>query len=160
MFLQIVPQCDLEQVPIDNVMVPGDAYNWYTAVQYYAADQMIDEDQAKLAWKDVADREPYYTEEAQDRAQALHERERVIDAIVNSPCHSAWSTPCGLLMGVAWNIDVYYVTDGTAIWISPDVQPVIDAVLSSTASITDAIELEQRMYHSVAQEELKLHFAV
>ena len=158
MFLQTVPQCDLEEVPIGRVMVPGDAYNWYTALQFFAAAECdSDEDLAKRLWPRVADREPYYVDEAQDRARALHERKKLVDAIVNSPCHSAWSTPCGLVIGVAWNIDVYYVTDGTGVWVSADVQNVIDAVL---AGVDATVELEQRMYHSVAQEELKLHFGV
>jgi hypothetical protein len=158
MFLQAVPQCDLADVQIDRFTVPGDAYNWYTALQCFAvAECGSDEDMAKCRWPRVADREPYYTDEAQDRARALHERKKLKTAIVNSPYHSAWSTPCGLVIGVAWNINVYYVTDGTAIQISADVRTVIDAVL---AGVDATVELEQRMYHSVAHEELKLHFAV
>lgn len=158
MFLQIVPQCDLADVQIDRVTVPGDAYNWYTALQCFAmAECDSDEDLAKRQWPRVADREPYYVEESQDRTRALHERKKLMAAIINSPCHSAWSTPCGLVIGVAWDIDVYYVTDGTGIWISPDVRNIIDAAMAGGDA---TVELEQRMYHSVAQEELKLHFGV
>lgn len=170
-FLHPVPHCDLEDVPLGRVMVDGDAYNWHTAWQYYAAYECDnDEEQGKQLWNMLPPEERiiYDTAEAQDRERALQERLQAVHAIVNSSTHVAFETQLdsSLVLGIVGSIDVYYVheRDTQAVWITGSLKPIVDALFESVHFVWPedfagcAVELEQRIYHTFLQEELKLHF--
>jgi len=157
---QCVPQCDFDNIEPVRVSADGDGYYYYSAYQYFLADDDNDRGpHTAFAWSNLPEsqRKAFHRQEAADRARAYNERNKMIRAIVDSPVHDAFVTTLEptLIIGVASNLTVYYAysrpTD--TIWIYSHPEEVIDIVLTSdnftwAANLPpDAVQLAQRMRH-------------
>ena len=62
-----VPHVDWADIEPARVCIHGEAYNWYTAFDYYC--DAYEGADAEDAWAHLADARPYYDESHRDRAR-------------------------------------------------------------------------------------------
>jgi len=147
--MQRIPQCDLEEVPLERVCVDAEAYHWDTATELF--EQCGDPDmswgqlteQRKGVWHDYA---------IEDRERAHNERYVLVRKIARSEAHVAWTTRSGLVIGADFEIDTFYVYDEReqAIWIywnSPE--GAIDIIAND-----DVLLSRQHVLHEMTMAEL------
>ena len=128
-----VPQCDFDGIDVSRVDIYGEDYQYLTAQEYHGAS---DDNQS---WKDC-EQGLYREMERIGRARAYHEREKMVQAIVESP-HNAMFAPIfvpDVIIGCALDLNAYYMYSAATdlFWVNGyESEPVVQMLMTDSTCL-------------------------